>query len=95
MTNTQLYLSIGLPILTVITGFLLNWRTLSSFRAEVNRRFDGVDKRMDRTDARIDRVDARIDHVDTELAAIRNHLTTFYSVTGVLQGRIDELSKAG
>ena len=79
MTNIQLYLSIGLPILTVLIGFILNWRMLANFRPEVNQRFDDVNR--------------RVDHVDAELSTIRQHLLTFYSITGVLQGRLDELSK--
>ena len=61
MTNTQLYLSIGLPIFTILLTFLVNWRMLASFRAEVNRRFDDVNRRFEGVDRRFEGVDKRID----------------------------------
>lgn len=54
MTNEQLYLAIGIPILTnaALIGLLL---------AYINSRFDAVDKRFDAVDRRFSSIDKRFD----------------------------------
>lgn len=54
MTNTQLLLSVGLPMLTILVGILLSQKGL----ADLNNRFDRVDGRIDRIETRLDRIDA-------------------------------------
>jgi hypothetical protein len=44
---------------------------LDDFRAEVNRRFDGVDRRFDGVDRRFDAVDHRFDRVEGEIRDLR------------------------
>jgi hypothetical protein len=54
MTNMQLMLSIGLPMLTILVGIFLGQKGLG----EVNGRLDRVDGRIDRIETRLDRIDA-------------------------------------
>lgn len=76
MTNTQLYLAIGVPILvnTVLFALLLAYMntSLGGLRAEMNERFNGVNQRFDdmrdlwRAELhRVEEVlDARLKHIE-------------------------------
>ena len=53
MTNIQLFLSIGIPTMAVLIGFLMNNARLSSienrigsFESNLGARIDGVDSRL-------------------------------------------------
>ena len=81
MSNLQLYLALGFPTLTVLVGILLNWSSTRNLRGELTGRMDRMDDHL-----------GRIDH---DLVGIQSDLRTFYSVTGRLEGRMDELSKRG
>jgi hypothetical protein len=54
MTNTQLILSIGLPMLTILIGIFLSQKGL----AELSGRMDRMDDRFNRIEIRLDRIDA-------------------------------------
>ncbi len=54
MTNTQLMLSIGLPMLTILIGIFLSQKGI----ADLNGRLDRMDSRIDRIEGRLDRIDA-------------------------------------
>lgn len=54
MTNQQLYLAIGIPMLFNAT---LIWLVVALF----NARFTGIDRRFDAIDKRFDAVDQRFD----------------------------------
>jgi hypothetical protein len=54
MTNTQLMLSIGLPMLTILVGIFFSQKALS----DVNSRLDRMDGRIDRIENHLDRIDA-------------------------------------
>jgi uncharacterized protein Yka (UPF0111/DUF47 family) len=64
MTNQQLYLSIGIPALLYLLGFLF---TITS----QNRSFDAINKRID--DLR-DSVNARLEQMNVRIAAIERRL---------------------
>lgn len=55
MSNTQLYLSVGLPVLAILISLLIQLQAVSAFRATVDKRMDGFDARMDRFEKRMDR----------------------------------------
>ena len=57
MTNTQLYLAIGVPILT-------NAAMLGLLLAYINARFDAVSARFDAVNSRFDGINARFEHQD-------------------------------
>jgi hypothetical protein len=79
MTIQQLLLSIGLPMLLVLIGILLNERNISNLRSDMK------DMRKELT-GELKEVRSRIDRIDSDLAH-------FFKVTGILEGRLDELSK--
>lgn len=86
MTNTQFYVGIAIPSILVILGWLHQNMRLSDLRSDFNRQFDNMDQRLDRMDQRLDRMDER-------LRLIEGDQKQFFTVTGKLDGRIDELSR--
>ena len=60
MTNTQLYLAIGVPVLvnTVLFALFLGYMnsSLGGLRAEMNERFKSIDQRFDAINQRFDDV---------------------------------------
>jgi archaellum component FlaC len=54
MTNTQLLISVGLPMILVLVGILLGQKNVG----EINGRLDRMDQRMDKIESRLDRIDA-------------------------------------
>lgn len=57
MTNTQLYLAIGVPFFSLLVVFLLNNRSIDILRAEMREGFAGTNTRMDRIDIRLDHIE--------------------------------------
>ncbi len=86
MTSTQFYIGIAVPSILVILGWLHQNTRLSDLRSDVNRQFD-------RMDGRLDRMDGRLDLMDERLRLIEGDQKQFFTVTGKLDGRIDELSR--
>lgn len=72
MTNVQYYISIGVPMFTVLVVWLgttlLNRGAIESLgisiRAEMKMGFDAVNQRIDRLETKLDRIDheIRVDH---------------------------------
>lgn len=86
MTNMQFYIALAVPSILVILSWL-----------QQDKRLARVESVVDRLDSRIDRLDGRIDHLDSRIDArlntIEHDLRQFYSVTGELKGRVDELAR--
>jgi hypothetical protein len=65
MTDTQLYLAIGVPILAnaAMFGLLMAYinARFDGIRGEFNERFDGVNQRFDGVNQRFDGVNQRFD----------------------------------
>lgn len=80
MSNTQLYLAIGIPSLLVLIGMLLNFSAIRNLRTELT--------------GRAERTDNRLDSIDVAISRVNEHLIAFYGETGRLSGRLDELSKS-
>jgi len=76
-------ITVGLPILVILFGILLNRADIKDLRAEINTRFD---KFRDEINARFDAINARFDAVDAELRY-------FHGLTGEIKGRIESLEK--
>jgi hypothetical protein len=72
MSNTQLYLSVGLPVLAILISLLIQLQAVNSLRVGVDKRMDGFDKRMDGFDARMDRFEKRMDRFEDLLVEMRN-----------------------
>ncbi len=79
MSNLQLFLAIGVPVLVMIVGFVLQGRAFSSLRDEMLARFESVNGRFDSLERRVGVIEA--------------DLRQFYSITGNHEGRIGSLEK--
>ena len=80
MTNEQLYLAIGAPI-------LFNGILAMLFLAYINAKFDGVNERFKAVDARFDSINQRFDDMrDLWLAGLRR-------VEDVLDARLKHLEQ--
>ncbi len=70
MTNTQLYLAIGLPTLTALLGIFTTLVGLLLQSKHLDERFKALEGRLDRmgaqTDSRLDRMDARLDLIQRD-----------------------------
>ncbi len=78
MTNLQLLLSIGIPTFFVLADILLNHREVASLRTDMNRQFDDVRRQYDKVGFRLTRIE--------------DDKKQFFKTTGMLGGRMDELS---
>ena len=67
MSNTQLYLAIGVPFFSLLVVFLMNNRSTDAMRSEMREAFGRIDTRLDRMDARFDRMDSRFDSLERDL----------------------------
>jgi len=72
MSNTQLYLSVGLPVLAILISLLIQLQAVNSLRVGVDKRMDGFDKRMDQFDSCMDRFEKRMDRFEDILLEMRN-----------------------
>ncbi len=86
MSNTQLYLSVWLPVLAVLVSLLIYLRAVNALRVSVDKRIDGFDhrldgfeKRMDRFESRMDGFDRRMDRFEALLMDMRTTLVKDYS----------------
>lgn len=79
MTNTQLYFSVGMPLLAILIGFILNFSFLKGMKTEIR------ELRSDLGDFRKE--------TNGRLLIIEGDLRQFYSITGEHKGRLEELSK--
>jgi hypothetical protein len=81
MTNIQLFLSIGVPTIAVLIGFLLNNARLNSIETNLGARISGVESTLG----------ARIGGVESRLAAIEGDLRQFYRDLGAHEAEIGNL----
>jgi hypothetical protein len=74
MSNTQLYLSVGLPVLAILISLLIQLQAVNALRLSVDKRMDGFDARMDRFEKRMDGFERRLERFEDILMDMR---TTF------------------
>jgi len=79
MTNTQLWLAIGVPSFLILVGILLNQSAISSLRAEILSRFAGVE--------------AHFTGIENRLIVIEGDLRRFYQLIGEHSGKIESLER--
>ena len=79
MTNTQLYLTIGIPTLAILVGILINTSALASLTGTMNSRFASLEARMTametRLDGRISSLEAKLDILVGKVIEMDNRLT--------------------
>jgi flagellar capping protein FliD len=100
MTNAQLYLVVGLPVLAVLIGILVNGLVTSTLAGRIgavearqsnleNRQTNvenRIDSLRDRIDARFDKLDAKFDILTGKVIEIDNRLIR-------VEERLDHLEK--
>ena len=74
MSNTQLYLSVGLTVLAILISLFLQLQAVNVLRVSVGKRIDGLDNRMDRFEKRMDAFDRQMERFEDMLSEMR---TTF------------------
>jgi hypothetical protein len=75
MTNTQLYLSVGLPIIAILISLAIQLQSMNILRVSIDKRFDGLDKRIDGIDKRMDGFDNRMDRFEKRMERFEDMLT--------------------
>ncbi len=83
MTSEQMFYGVSIPIVVFLISTFLSNRSLTA-------KLEGLAVRLD---GRIDGLTARLNSIDSKLAVIEGDLRTFHSVTGRLEGRLDEINK--
>ncbi len=86
MTNVQLFIAVGVPVLVMIVGFVLQGRSIDNLRNEMLARFEAVN-------SRIDGLGSRMDGLERRIGVIESDLRQFYSITGNHEGRISAFEK--
>ena len=85
MTNEQLYLAIGLPVLfnAVLITLLVGY---------IHAKFDGVNSKFDAIDARFDAIDARFDAINRRFDDMRDlWRAELHRVEEVIDARLKHL----
>jgi hypothetical protein len=92
VTNTQLYLAIGLPTLAVITSLVINIVTISGIRSEMGELRSDVRSEMGdiRSGIRDDLGDMR-SGIRTELADIRSDIREIRADIKLMTGKLAEM----
>jgi len=67
MSNFQLLLSIGIPSLLIVVGFIYNNSRLSTIEANVNARFNSVDGRFGSIETNFQEIRARLNTIEADL----------------------------
>ncbi len=86
MTNLQLWLTIGIPSLLVLLGWMQTNYRFSDLKENMNQRFSQVDQRFSQVDQRFSQVEARLPRLEADYRE-------FYGMEKKLEGRVDELSR--
>jgi len=94
MTNEQLYLAIGLPVLfnavliTLLVGYIH-----AKFDG-VNSKFTGIDARFEAIDARFEAIDARFEAIDARFDAINQRFDDMRDLWRAELHRVEEVIDA-
>lgn len=100
MTNVQfislLSTAIGSFVLVILAWINQNQRS-TDLRADMNRRFEeaklNTDRQFDEVNRRFGDIHRQFDEVNRRLTLIEGDQKQFFTVTGKLDGRIDQLSR--
>jgi hypothetical protein len=79
-------ITVGVPVLAILLGILLNQRGLEQLKSEMDRRFNAVDQRFNAVDARFNAIDARIDRIHADFG-------NFQRTLGQHDARLDAVEK--
>ena len=93
MTNTQLYLAIGVPFFTLLVVLLTNnhsMKLLGDRIGDLGSRIDGLGKELG---SRIDGLDSRLGRLETKVDAISTDLREFYATQRQHETRLDSLER--
>jgi len=90
MTNFQLLLSIGIPSLLIVVGFVYNNARLNTIEANVSARFNSVDARFGSIETN---VSSGFQDIRTRLNTIEADLRQFYRDLGRHEAEINALKE--
>jgi len=94
VTNEQLYLVIGIPMLFNATLIGLVIAYINAKIARVESKFDGVNSRFDAVNARFDAVNSRFDAVDQRFDAIDRRFDDMRDLWRAELRRVEEVLDA-
>ncbi len=72
MTDLQLYLAVGLPIIAVLTSLVVSLFQISGIRTDMNRGFDAVDRRFDSIERRLEMIQGDTHQMDIRITKLEN-----------------------
>jgi hypothetical protein len=94
VTNVQLYLAIGVPVLVNAAMFGLLVMYLNARLDATDRRFESINHRFDSINHRFDSINHRFDSIDQRFDDMRNlWLAELHRVEEVLDARLKHLEE--
>jgi hypothetical protein len=91
MTNTQLYLVIGIPSLLSLVGILLNTALYVNFSTTMNARMTSFETSMNARMAALETsMNARMASLETRMSNLENTFTTRFDL---LMGRLTDIER--
>ncbi len=98
MTNLQLYVAIGIPMLfnALLVGVLIAFvnAKFEAVNAKFDAKFDGVGAKFDGVDAKFDGVNGKFDGVNDKLAAINQRFDDMRDLWRAELRRVEEILDA-
>ena len=83
MTNTQLWLGVAIPSLLIVLSLIQTNARLTDLKENLTQRLDDG----------ITRIEQRLSRIEQRLDLVESDHKQFFSVTGKMEGRIDELAR--
>lgn len=97
MNNIQFYIAVAIPSVLVILSWIQANSRSGDLKESINRQHselkDSMKNQFDNVDRRFQAIDHQFESVNKRLDRIDDDLKHFHNVTGVLEGRIDEISR--
>lgn len=73
--NTPFWLEYGVPIASIIVGFLAMYQNLLQTMAKITANLAVLTTRFDYMDAKVDRIDLKVNHLDKDMHLVKNELS--------------------
>ena len=70
MTDTQLYLAVGLPVFAIVMNMLAGMMQINAMNANMNARFTSLENRFTGLDARFDTLTGKVVDIDNRLTRV-------------------------
>jgi hypothetical protein len=70
MTDTQLYLAVGLPVFAIVISMLANMSQMNIMNTNLNARFSSLDARFGSLDARFETLTGKVGEIGNRLTRL-------------------------